>query len=679
MMRHQIQALFKWLGFFHDLNQLLRTLVKLSKKRIRSFIFYDFQERVGQVLCLQAGEGEFMPEYHTNSNTENGAVSERDFADLKQAVDLFKTMLHCSPVGMYIVQGRKFRYVNPQFERITGYTKEELLGRDCSMVVLPEDRDKVRKHAVDMLKGLRSAPYEFRGLTKDGQIRWVLEQVTSIQYRGGRATLGNYMDIADRKKAEEALKASEAELRQIAENTHDIIARVNKQGVLEYVSPSSIKITGFTPEESMGRSIFELVHPEDMREVLAAYETALQALLPGRAEFRYRHKNGRYIWFEATGNILFDENREAAGAILVARDITERKNAEVKLREANRQLLNVIEFLPDATLVIDREGKVIAWNRAIEEMTGVKKEDMLGQGEYAYAVPFYGVRRTMLIDLVFMDDEEVREKYEYVERERDAVYAEVRIPSLRGREVYLWGKASPLYDGEGNVVGAIESIRDTTERMHEKERLKYLSLHDPLTGLYNRAYFEEELRRVEDGRSDPVSVIVIDIDGLKFINDTLGHDTGDSLLVATAMVIRNSLRETDVVARIGGDEFAALLPRGEESSAQHVCKKIKKKVANYNALNPQVPLSISMGFATRGDASQSIFDLFKEADNKMYREKLHRSQSARSATVQALKKALVERDFITGGHADRLQELVTVLARVLGLPESRISDLRLLA
>ncbi|MCL6634589.1 MAG: EAL domain-containing protein [Peptococcaceae bacterium] len=140
-------------------------------------------------------------------------------------------------------------------------------------------------------------------------------------------------------------------------------------------------------------------------------------------------------------------------------------------------LLNIIEFLPDATFVIDRDKRVIAWNRAVEEMTGVPKEDVLGKGDYAYAVPFYGKARPVLVDFVFPDAaallEENRCSYRYLEKKGDTVYGETFVPLLNGgRGAVLWGKASPLYDGSGNLVGAIESLRDITEWRRAEEALR---------------------------------------------------------------------------------------------------------------------------------------------------------------------------------------------------------------
>ena len=223
-----------------------------------------------------------------------------------------------------------------------------------------------------------------------------------------------------------------------------------------------------------------------------------------------------------------------------------------------------------------------------------------------------------------------------------------------------------------------ELLREIIIRNRTEERLKYLSFHDNLTGLYNRAFFEEQMQRLSAPRYSPLTIIVCDVDGLKFINDTLGHDIGDSLLVAVAEVIKNSYREGDVVARTGGDEFALLIPNSTEAMVKKTCHKIRDAIAVYNEANAKLPLSISLGFATSHDGL-SAGDLFKEADNNMYREKLHRSQSARSAIVQTLKKALGARDFITEGHADRMQDLVIDLAKSISVPERKHADLRLLA
>jgi PAS domain-containing protein/DNA-binding NarL/FixJ family response regulator len=157
----------------------------------------------------------------------------------------------------------------------------------------------------------------------------------------------------------------------------------------------------------------------------------------------------------------------------IGKDITKRKQAEEALRESERRLADIIDFLPDATLAIDRQGKVIAWNRAIEEMTGVKASDMLGKGDYEYALPFYSIRRPILLDLVLKPDKKIeRSYYSILKKEKDLLIVETWVPFLKWRRAFLWAKASPLYDSKGDIVGAIESIRDITERKQAEEALE---------------------------------------------------------------------------------------------------------------------------------------------------------------------------------------------------------------
>ena len=154
-------------------------------------------------------------------------------------------------------------------------------------------------------------------------------------------------------------------------------------------------------------------------------------------------------------------------------DITDRIEAAKAVERERQELLDIIEFLPDATFVIDREKRVIAWNRAIESMTGTPKEAMLGMGDYAYAEPFYGERKPVLIDLIFEENPEIEGRYEWIRREGAIVYGEIFIPRFRnGMGAHLWVKASPLLDRDGNIAGAIETVRDITERRMSEEVLR---------------------------------------------------------------------------------------------------------------------------------------------------------------------------------------------------------------
>ncbi len=222
---------------------------------------------------------------------------------------------------------------------------------------------------------------------------------------------------------------------------------------------------------------------------------------------------------------------------------------------------------------------------------------------------------------------------------------------------------------------------DMTLRKQMEVQLKFIDIHDPLTGLYNRAYFEEEMKRLNGKPHDPVGIIIFDIDGLKLVNDTFSHEQGDLLLQTTARISKGCFRESDVVARIGGDEFAVLLPACSREKLENACLRLRNTVEQYNSQLTQginkIPLSISIGFAI--SSRLSLPDLYKEAYNDMNREKLHHRQSTRSTIVATLIRALEARDFTTEWHANRMRELVKKLGEAVALPERNIADLVLLA
>lgn len=520
--------------------------------------------------------------------------------------------------------------------------------------------------------------------------------------------LNNKLAVEDTENKKMEMVLSRYKL--LSEYARDIIIFVRGDGRIIEANDSAVKAYGYSRDELLSMDIYDLRDQETRPMIEFQMDQANHNGI--LFDTIHQRKDGSTFHVEVSSQGTTIDNERVL--LSVIRDISDRKKMEDNLRLANeeleasyeeivateeelkqkyeelkkteealraahQQLLDIIEFLPDATFVVGNDKKIIAWNKAMEEMTGLSKKDMIGKGNYAYTVPFYGVPRPGLIDLVLSGDMEIELLYDHVERRGQTLYTEIFVPSLfEGNGAYIWVKTSPLFDSNRNLVGAIESIRDITERKLTEEQLKYLSQHDTLTKLFNRAYFEAEMGRFEEGGCNPTSIIVCDVDGLKLVNDTLGHEAGDNLLKAVARVLNKSFRGVDMVARIGGDEFAVLLPNCDIDAVKGACDRLRSLLNDYNSANPDIPLSLSIGFATKSDAVK-LSEVFKEADNNMYREKLHRRKSARSAMVQTLMKALEARDYITEGHADRMQNLVVNLARAIKLPEQRMSDLRLLA
>ncbi len=208
-------------------------------------------------------------------------------------------------------------------------------------------------------------------------------------------------------------------------------------------------------------------------------------------------------------------------------------------------------------------------------------------------------------------------------------------------------------------------------------KIRYMGTHDALTGLYNRAYFEQEISRLISENSSTVGVIVCDLDGLKLINDTLGHDKGDKALEMASNIMKENVRAGDIVARIGGDEFAILLPNTSKKDVRKIYERIKESFKDNNLISvTKIPWSISIGYATT-EANVNVYEAQKLAEDHMYREKL--GKSSRSNVSEILKKILEERDNETADHLDRLDTITLKFAKRLSLSDPRINDLRLLA
>ncbi len=209
--------------------------------------------------------------------------------------------------------------------------------------------------------------------------------------------------------------------------------------------------------------------------------------------------------------------------------------------------------------------------------------------------------------------------------------------------VWLEQKNVPLRKENGEIYAYEGIARDITENKIIEKRLEYLSRHDALTGLGNRFSFEEQMSQTEQNPTGPVGIVVCDIDGLKVINDSLGHDYGDLVIKEAGNIIRNSFRESDSVTRIGGDEFAVILRDCPREIVEKSCNRLRKALVKHNSQKPELPIRISIGFSYSSLCELNMKELFKEADNRMYQEKLEQGKIAHLAIINALLKAITPR------------------------------------
>jgi len=284
----------------------------------------------------------------------------------------------------------------------------------------------------------------------------------------------------------------------------------------------------------------------------------------------------------------------------------EQRRTDHELREQLHFRQALIDAIPAPIYFMDTTGIFLGCNKAFETFSGHTQDEIVGKTIYDLMPP----------SLAKHTDSADRELFEHGGIQ---IYESVISFADGALHDVIFYKAT-FTTTEKNIGGLVGTILDITERKQTEEKLRYMSTHDPLTGLYNRAYFQEEMERLEQGRQFPVSVVVFDVDRLKYVNDSQGHAAGDELLIRAALVLKGAFRAEDVVARIGGDEFAVLLPSADADVVQEALRRVIGKIEQSQTEDHPVPLSISFGAATasKGDRLEEVLKL---ADRRMYENK----------------------------------------------------------
>ena len=643
---------------------------------------------------------------------------------------------------------------------------------------------------------------------------------------------------ASQKQTEKKLAKSEELYRLIAENTGDVITLhdFNLQATFTYISPSIKDISGYEPEELIGKSPFEFIHPDDKKKLFSILRnyvnakakklfTGKESSITERIEYRFKGKGGDWHYFQGTGNIVGDQ------LLFITRDVTDRKEAEERMKQSEEKYRNLFENMPGAYYRTDREGNLIMINpegvklfgynslegisgkniakniysapeerkkylKELEknkgnlkdfELTLKKKDDsplIISDTSHFYynedgniagvegifvditerkqsekiqktlyniskaansSISLKQLYKTIhkelgtIIDttnfyIALVDEKEDEIFFPYHQDEMDDNFPIMKFSITNTLTTYVIKTGRPLLNNnkqynemvaqgiitpmgsttpqniwlgvplkiEDKTIGAMavqnynnpnphtekdiklmefvsEQIATAIERKQAEERIKHLSFHDALTGLYNRSYFEEELERYNFPRYYPLSIVMFDVNGLKVINDTFGHSEGDRLLQHISQILTSVSRQGDILARIGGDEFAILLPSTTLEQAHNFCERIKK-VCQQDKIKPiYLRPNISLGHTTQEGEYKDINSLIKEADRNMYQDKLFNSKSREKYFLETFRIILAERDPHTSDHAQRLQELALSLGKRVGLTEYQLGNLKLLA
>jgi diguanylate cyclase (GGDEF)-like protein/PAS domain S-box-containing protein len=341
-----------------------------------------------------------------------------------------------------------------------------------------------------------------------------------------------------------------------------------------------------------------------------------------------------------------------------------RQAIEAELKKERHLLRVIIDTIPDLIFYKDTNGVYKAANKATGKFFSLLPSEITGRTDWD--IHYQAASKYREIDRKVMQSGRVQ-RYEAWFKRHD------------GRLVPFETMKAPIYDAEGRCIGTVAVSRDITERKHYEEQLKYLSVHDQLTGLYNRRFLEEEIERLDTPRQLPISIIMGDLNGLKLANDVFGHQEGDRLLIKATEIINGCCRQEDLIARWGGDEIVILLPQTGIKTAEEISRRIKEKCDYESRENGPVQISIALGYATKSKATENIWQVLKEAEDSMYSDKLLHAKSNRDAIISSLKAALFEKSMETEEHAQRLKELCRKIGKSMGLNPHQMDELELLA
>lgn len=340
--------------------------------------------------------------------------------------------------------------------------------------------------------------------------------------------------------------------------------------------------------------------------------------------------------------------------------------------ESERMKLDLLENIPGMAYrcAYDRDWTMDYVSEGCFELTGYNREELIANNAASFN------------DLILPEyREKIWDLWTAAVESGKAFRMEYEILAKDGATKWVYEQGQALYDKTGKVEALGGIIIDVTLQKDREKEINYLTYHDSMTGLFNRRYFGEISNRLVLENSLPISVIIGDINGLKLINDAFGHELGDCLIRETANILKASVRSTDIVTRIGGDEFAIFLPHTHSSTAEAILNRIDSSAIDFNEQNQDTPIkiNISLGLATMFSRDEDLEDVIRSAEDIMYKNKLFEHKSSHKSILNSIRGMLEKRGEFKEENMTALQCIAQRIGEELGLAEDMIQNLLMLA
>ena len=584
-----------------------------------AYVRHPVARPMGAGLDLQARRmdgSEFPVEISlTPLDTPRGRVVSaaiRDVSERKRAEQQFRDLLEAAPDALVIVDARgQVVLANAQAERLFGYSRSELIGQPVELLVPERYRGAHGDHRSGFFARPSQRPMgaglELYAVHRDGHEFPVEISLSPLETPTGTLVSSAIRDVTDRRRSEEAV----ARLAALVESSDDAIIGKTLDGTITSWNAGAERMYGYTADEAVGRHITMLYASEEDKAELSAI---LARVATGESVEHHdatrRTKTGEEIDVSLTVSPIRDARGRVMGASTVARDVTERKRAADALAEAEERFRGAFDDAPIGMALIGLDGRFTRVNEAMCEITGYPRDRLEGRNVDSVVHPDdLGSERDAL-EAIRAGEQEIHK-------------AERRYVHSSGHPVWVALQTKLIRDPAAKPLRFLTQAQDITDRKRHEEELRHLADHDPLTGLLNRRALSRALgshaslvrRYGAEG-----ALLVLDLDHFKYVNDTLGHQAGDELIVRVAELLRGRLRQSDVLARLGGDEFAVLLPKTGPGTAKGVAEDLLRTLR----AEPSVALaaggrtvSASIGLAMF-DQTLSGEDVLVNADLAMY-------------------------------------------------------------
>ncbi len=547
----------------------------------------------------------------------------------------------------------RFLAVNPAFEQIVEKKASEIVGKTVLEIMPDTETYWIETYGKVALTG-ESVKFRNYAAATDKHFRVMAYQPAPMQF------VCTFSDDTSRIKAEEKLSMTLARLRGLLDNSNSPMIIFDDKGIIADISAAAEIIMGLSREEMLVRDMEQLGLSDILKKALYLSDNPTTAcqIIESTDIFELEGEK-RYFESRLFSIDTSNSNEKLFGYLGI--DVTALVIAEQALKDSEKKYSSYIENSPYAVIVVDECGNYIDSNKAASIISGYTREELL----------------TMNIKDITAD-ESMDEAVRYFEALLETGKMSAELKYIHKDSSIRWWTVDAVRISDKRFLGF--SI-DITDRKQAEEDLINLSKLDFLTGIYNRRFFENELKRMDDENLLPLSIIIGDINGVKFINDAFGHAAGDKHIVEIVNILNDCCREGDVLARTGGDEFSIIMPKTNNDAASEVLRKIQFALEEFDVINTNEVYqhSLSLGCATKESTDEDIKEIVKIAEGYMYQRKLLEHTSTHSAIVSSIKATMFEKSHETEEHAQRLVSLSKAVGMALGLSQAELDKLELLA